>query len=170
MIANLSSTCVLSVVCTFSSYYVLGLGPVRPSCLFPFTTSFHRTWIFSIPRFRSFFPFTVVIRLFERFERFLSDSAVTYGDTTSNECDRAIKHSDKKGSKARRRRRRPGLRPVRARTIVVVAAVVILHTFLDQKRRRSRRSSRSRETTAGCLKADIFLLHIINDRLARNVQ
>lgn len=29
---------------------------------------------------------------------------------------------------------------------------------------------RSRETTAGCLKADIFLLHIINDRLARNVQ
>lgn len=133
---------------------------------FPLCHLFSPNFDFSTPRFRSFFPFTVVIRLFERFERFLSDSAVTYGDTTSNECDRAIKHSDKKGSKARRRapraRSRPHDRRRRRRCYPLYLSgpeATAIAAIVDLAKRE-----------AGCLKADIFLLHIINDRLARNVQ
>lgn len=45
-----------SVVCTFSSYYVLGLGPVRPSCLSPLPPLFTELRFFdsSFPVFLSF--------------------------------------------------------------------------------------------------------------------
>lgn len=98
----------MSVVCTFSSCYsyflISDLRPFPPLSLSP--SLFAELWFLdslfpvflSFHRCHSFFVFFFSRKI----RKLFSDSAVTYGDTTSNECDRAIKHSNKKGARTRR--------------------------------------------------------------------
>lgn len=86
----------VSVVCTFSSCYVLGLLDLRS--LFPFYL-FSLNFGFDTPHFRSFFPFTVVICFFFRKVRKLFSECSYLRGLTSKKYDRAIKYSGKKGAK-----------------------------------------------------------------------
>lgn len=165
MIANLSSTCVCQSFVPFLPITSSVSRTCAPLLPFPFTTSFHRASIFRLlvsgPSFLS--PLSFVYS--KGSNAFYPTVQLLTGTLRVMNAIARLNIRTKKGARpaARARARsRPHDRRRRRRCYP-------LYSFWTRSDG-DHGDRRSRETTAGCLKADIFLLHIINDRLARNVQ
>lgn len=154
-------------VCVSRLYLFFLLRPrsrtYAPLLPFPLYLLFSPNFDFSTPRFRSFFPFTVVIRLSKGSNAFYPTVQLLTGTL------QVMNAIARLNIRTKREQGPPGLSPfapARSSSSPPLLSFIPFWTRNDG----DHGDRRSRETTAGCLKADIFLLHIINDRLARNVQ
>lgn len=158
-------------VCVSRLYLFFLLRPRSRTCApllpFPFTTSFHRTSIFRLLVSGLSFLSPLSFVYSKGSNAFYPTVQLLTGTLRVMNAIARLNIRTKKGSKARRRRRaRARSRPHDRRRRRRCLSFIPFWTRSDG----DHGDRRSRETTAGCLKADIFLLHIINDRLARNVQ
>jgi len=135
VIANLSSTCVCQSFVPFLPI-ILRLSPFH---LFLLSFFFYGTLISTPCFFRSFFPFTVFIRFPKGSKAFFFPTVqLLTGTLRVVNAIARLNTFGQKGSKTRLDFNTFAFLRIkfdRVRTIVVVAVVIILYTFLEQKRR-----------------------------------